>query len=349
MKAVLSLMSFSLLLGPACTPSGPGDANSVKALGQIAAEAVALHQQLVAEAKGLSVAGRQLSADPSEQNVEKARAAWKATRVALRRTDALAFGPREALRSTDAIDFWPPNERTLEMRLAGSEPLDSSAVAAVGANLKGLSSLEYMLFDGDAAATAAKLSDSRRRQWVDALAAAIESECARLALAWDGFSVTLSTPGPANTEFPSAKAGIDAAVNQSYFEGDFVANTLVGRPMGLRNNGVVDLASERASRSGHSLAEIRASIEGMKRVYDSGLEGVISARNAALAERVTGAYAESLAKLNQVPEPFSRALADNKSSVQALHQSLRELKNIYGAEVATALGVTLRFSDNDGD
>jgi predicted lipoprotein len=349
MRATHLPMALVLFLGHACTPSGPGDANSVKALGQLAAEAVSLHQELAVEAKGLATAGRKLAIDPSSLNVEQARAAWKATRAALRRIDALAFGPRETLRSTDALDFWPPNEKTLEMRLAGTESVDASAVAAVGANLKGLASLEYLLFDGEAAATAAKLSDSRRRQWLEALAAAVDAECARLATAWEAFAVTLSTPGPTNADFPSSKAAIDAVVNQSYFEGDFVANTLVGRPLGLRNNGVVDAASERAARSGHSIAEIRASIEGMKRIYDFGLETVVSPRNPTLAGRVSDAYVSALEKLSQVPEPLSSALVDSKPSVQALHQALRELKNIYGAELATALGVTLRFSDNDGD
>lgn len=352
MKRLVLLLA---LASSACPPkSASNDPASVKAVADVAnTVALPAYQGFDDAAARLATSCAALAGDPTQATLTAAKADWKSARVALRKTDAVAFGPIEDLRISDNVDFWPANADALEAWVAGSDALDADAVDAAGANLKGFPALEVLLFTDDEATLLGKLSvEARRRTLVRELGASLAREAKRLDDAWKGeagYAHQLATPGSGNADFPNAKAAVDTVVNQSYFVIDQVANGVIGKPFGKQNGGVQDPSLERARLSANTLQEIHATLDSAKAVYDGGLGALLTARSPDVATQTQAAWDEAYKRLSETPETFAQTMAAQPSLVESLYQAVRELKNTYGAELATALAVTLRFSDNDGD
>ena len=352
MKRMVCVVALAALT--ACPATSKVDPVSVKAVSDIA-NGVALPAYAAFDdaAQKLAQSTAALATDPDATMLSTVKADWKAARLALRRTDAVAFGPIEDLRISDNVDFWPANADALEAWISGTDAIDANAVNAAGANKKGFPALEVLLFSDDDVTLLARLvAQERRRTLIAELGASLGREAKRLDDAWKGdtgFGHTLANPGTGNATFPSAKAAVDAVVNQSYFVADLINAGVIGRPLGKKNGGVQDPSQERSRLSGHTLQEIKASLDSLKSVYDGGLGTLVTARNATVDTATKAAFAEAYKRTSEVPETFTQTLSAQPSLVESMYQAVRDLKNVYGAELSTALAVTLRFSDNDGD
>lgn len=345
-------LSLSLLL-LTCSPATQSDPQSVQAASQVATEVgVPGYEAFATAAAALDTSAAAFAASPDATTLAQVRVDWKAARVAFRATDALAFGPVEDLRISEAIDYWPARTDTIEALIAGTDAIDPDAIVSMGSNRKGFVALEYLLFGDDATILQAMADNARRPAFVANLAHALSLKANILRDAWvgpNGYGAALATPGAGNATFPSAKSSIDSIVNQSFFQGDLIVNGVIGKPTGLRSGGGVDVTQERSHLSGNTLREIKASIDSMKAVYDHGLGALVKARAATVDTQVLAQFDVVYAALAAVPEPFSDSMTTHATEVLALHTAVRDLKNLYAAEVSTSLGVTLRFSDNDGD
>jgi len=343
-------LPLSLLL---CTCSAPtqNDPLSVQAASQVSTDVgVPVHEAFATAAAKFDTSAAAFAAAPDATTLAQVRADWKAARLAFRATDALGFGPVEDLRISEAIDYWPARTDSIEELIAGTDSLEVDALVALGANKKGFAALEYLLFGVDADILTAMGANARRPAFVANLAHALSLKANMLRDAWagaNGYAALLGSPG--NATFPTAKASIDTIVNQSFFLGDLVANGVIGKPSGLRTGGAVDVTQERSRLSGNSLAEIKASIDSMKNVYDHGLGVLVKARSTTVDTQVLAQFDTVYAAITAVPEPFTDSMTTHATEVHTMYIAIRDLKGVYAAEVSTALGVTLRFSDSDGD
>ncbi len=345
-------LSLSLLLWSCSSPT-QNDPQSVQAASQVSTEVgVPVHEAFATAAAALDTSAAAFAASPDATTLAQVRVDWKAARVAFRATDALAFGPVEDLRISEAIDYWPTRTDTVEALIAGTDAIDPDAVRSLGANRKGFPALEYLLFGDDDAILTAMTGNPRRATYVASLAHAVSLKANELRDAWvgsTGYAASLGAPGTGNAKFPSAKSAIDSIVNQSFFVGDLVANGVIGTPSGLRSGGSVDVTLERSRLSGNSLAEIKASVDSIKAVYDHGLGTLVKARSPTVDTETLARFDAAYAAIAAIPEPFTDSLTTHPDEVHAAYIAVRDLKNDYAADVSTALGVTLRFSDNDGD
>lgn len=304
---------------------------------------------LSAEAPRLSTALTPFPADAAA--LATARAAWRATRAAWRRTSAFGVGPADDLALTGGVIDEPTHAERLETLLAGSTPLDATAVRSLPANLRGLLALEHLLFDpaGDQALLArfADAPGARRRLYLELVARDLEAKLTAVASAWTSFGPALGSAGRGSTVFARERDAYDALMNKALAITDRTIDILRQASGGP----VVHAALPISRRSGTVAADLGDDLASLAALYTGG--------------GVAPAIADVVRDVNpDAHTAMERALADARRTVAALPPldgalmtqpvvdavaALRALKLALVTGVFSALGISVGFSDNDGD
>ena len=325
---------------------------------------------VAARAADLRAAVDALAGAPSPPALDAAQEAWRAARVPWKECDAFAFGPAMDERLAVAIDQFPVESVKIEAEIAGTAALTVDYIDTIGADRKGFHALEYLLFGGadDTAVLALLTTDAaaaRRRELLVALAGNLERKVQELRRAWapdgGGYAERVATPGAANPTYATVKAAIDAFVNESVFLAELVADARIGEPLGLATGGLPQPALEESGPSDNSLADMAASLRGIRAVYtgardgaragdgSGGIGGLVAAQSPATDREVRDLIERALAAVLAIPRPFRAAVVDRPGEVQAAYDAVKEVKRILATEVLAVLGATLKFNDNDGD
>lgn len=349
------LLVLALSLGSACKDKEAEDSGEALRVAflQTLANDVSLpaYAESRARAQGLSTALHALVDEVSAPNLRAAQQAWREARVAWKETEAFNLGPAVDLRTSVTVDQWPVEQAHLETELAGTAALTEAYVASLGANRKGFHALEYLLFVPAAEAEAlALLSEGagaeRRKAFLLALAAQVEHPLQELETRWsEGYAQSLSTPGEA---YPSLKAAVDAYVNEAVFVSELIVSKKLGKPLGLSSGGEAQPALEESGWSDHSVADMAANLRSLRHVYE-GLSPLVAKAAPDTDASVQQLLANAQARVNDIPLPYRTALVEQRAAVETAYAATNQLKRILATEVVSALGVTLKFNDNDGD
>ena len=358
---------IALALATTCAPVPLGDGTRRQAVRGLTEQVVrpAL-DDVAARAGELAAAIGALAAAPSQAALDAAQDAWRAARAPWKECDAFAFGPATDERLGVAIDQFPVVPAKIESEIAGTAPLTVEYIDTIGADRKGFHAIEHLVFgDGDDAAVLASLTTdaaaARRRELAIALAGNLERKVLELRGAWapdgGGYAETVAAPGSANATYPTIKAVIDAFVNESVFLAELVADARIGKPLGLATGGAPQPALEESGPSDNSLADMAASLRGIRAIYTGaragggagGIGAIVAAQSPATDREVRDLLDRAIAAVGAIPRPFRAAIVDQRALVQAAYDAVKELKRVLATEVLAALGATLKFNDNDGD
>ncbi|MEQ9495779.1 MAG: imelysin family protein [Deltaproteobacteria bacterium] len=308
------------------------------------------YDDLAAEASDLERATSTLCETRTSTALDAARAAWKDVRRPWRIAEAYELGPVRDLRIKNAVEFLPLREDDLLEVLNGDAPIDATYISGLGVAARGLPVLEYLLWEGDVAAALGDTAPSRRCLYIDALAADLVTQSNRLADAWkgEGYRMEFAAEG---------SMAVDDLVNSVIEVLQLLEGERLALPLGRRDGGVPQLDAIEVRRSGAALADVRAGLEGVAAVYtgdygsndSGGIEALVAGANPTLDQRILGQIAASRAALDRVTEPLSAAIVDSPTLVEDAFIALRALLRLVAADLASQLGVTTTFSDNDGD
>jgi predicted lipoprotein len=321
------------------------------------------YEELKAGSARLATALAEVARAPGADTVTAARTAWRATRVLWRRTNAYGIGPADDLGLTSGIIDEPTDAARLERLLAAETPLDATAVRSVAANQRGLLAIEYLLFepaDGTPEATAQLFTGAggpRRALYLELLGGDLDAKLGAVLEAWRArFGQELAQAGRGSTEFKLERDAMNALLNKSLAIADRTIDVLrqatggmtskVGLPVALRSDQVLpdlleDLAGLEALYTGHPRARpgsaATVSVSDAVRDMNAGADAEMR-RTLAAAREI----------LEAVPRPVRLAGAESDPVVRGI-AALRLVKAALATGVFNALGVSIGFSDNDGD
>lgn len=355
-------IAFSLSLGTSCS-GGEEDDGRGPVLRHLADAGTAAFADFAAEAEALAGATEALCAAPSAAALEEAQTRWRATRRAWSAAAAFLFGP--AMDHVSALDYWPVRIDTIEAQIAAAPPtIDVAYIDGLGTSAKGMPALELLLFGAESdpagalAAITEPMSGGARCAYAAALAGDVHGRAATIADAWSGgFADALAGAGEGSELFPTRKAGIDAAVNQAIEVLYAIVHTKLDGPLGNLTGAPVDpeaLESRFARATRDDLAANLASVWVAYHGDDpagplEGIGALVAAIDPDLDARIhdqEGYAAEAIAAL---AEPAGEALVADRGPFQAARDEVDTLRRMLKLDVASALGVTLSLSDNDGD
>ena len=329
--------------------SGEVMAPSVTTLGQEVATMQARAQALCA------------SGGATAQGLEDARASWRAAFVALATARTYNLGPTRDRRLALNVAFWPLDEATLTAALEPSEDaptLDATWLNAQGADAAGFYTVELLLFDAqvDAEVSAAFDAQGRRCALLQTVIADTRQRVDHVVEGWagdTGYARALATAGAGSATYDSTKMALDAVVNAWIGQLEMVINADLGAPLGVGAGGTPQPEAVRGYRAQAGAAALLAQAHAMKTLYthggDASLRAFLDSRSPALARRVNDQIDALIATIDGWPQPMAAQVSADPASVEAAQEHARTLLRTIKAEVASVLGVTIAFTDNDGD
>jgi predicted lipoprotein len=315
--------------------------------------AIPMYQQLADVSARLHEAALQLCAAPSQAGVDSARQLLGQTRAAWRESEAMWVGPVMDRRSWSLID-WPVVADDVEALVDpdGGAPLDAQYLrTSVSASVRGLGAIEHVLYAGNG--TAARLDDPRRCAYLQGLTQVVADEAATVRSLWtsgDDEGVPFRDELAGATDRMSATDSIDAIVNGMLSRLEGSVNRELGRALGSGpvdgdTSGIVE------GPGGFGVADQRARVQGIRLVLigPDGSSGLAPLLDDDLRDRLTTQLDAADAALARIDPPLVAAVDGQRAAVQAAHDALAQLRVTVSTELVSELGVTVSFSDADGD
>ena len=291
-------------------------------------------------------------------DIDKARSSWKASASAWDTLAGVQIGPLVQRRSARQIDFMPTRPELIK-RAIEAEPTDAKAMESVGTPAKGLPALEWLLWSQPpapatpACAYALQVATDIQRE-ADALANAF----AELAARQPGDAEESNVP--AVSEFVNQWTGAIERLRWAEMEKPRLAGATgqVGPRSAASKNAAV-YARSTSGQTAERWASLWQSVRTL--AVGQGAPGSATAtapqtgggpvtldrymrglgRDAPAAQLV-----QSIAKADKALQKLSPA---NTAGVIAAARTLAEVKKVAEADVATAMEVSIGFSDADGD
>ena len=316
------------------------------------------YEAVAAETGALDASLSALCAAPSAPALDAARAAWRAAREPWSRSEATWFGPVMDRRSLGFIDWSPTEPERIEAML-NERPATTEAQArdSLASTQRGLGAVEYLLFQEGALERLS--SRPERCRYLTALGNLIASESAAVLREW---TVEREIGGPyagfftgrADSSMLSSEAFAEI-IRRQVFLLRTVTDMRLAAALGMREGGP-DPSAIPGGAGENALADLRAQMLGVRDIYfghDSegavGVSHIVAALSQDADARMKRHLDESIAAIDRVEGTMSEALAHRPEQVAAIHESLTQLRITLDAEVVGLLGVSVGFSDTDGD
>lgn len=306
---------------------------------------------------------RRLCDEPSPDNLLAARQDWRAARAAWMRLQGATFGPVEDRRSRMRIDWFPVDPERIEKTLAKRETISAHEVREfLSSTQQGLGALEYVLFADDTPLLAdLARADSLRCDYLAALTEVAADETGGVVQAWtegvDGeaaYAAVFTGGAPVSLH---RDAAVDELVRTAVFLLRRLADMQLGAGLGVDGTDP-DPEAVPGGAAGGSTADLRNQILGLCDIYlgsadpeveAPGLGSLIAPLSEEVDQAVRDGFVRTLEALDAIDGPLLEAAAADPAGVQRVHDELKALQRSWNTDIVSLLGVSVGFSDTDGD
>ncbi len=274
---------------------------------------------------------------PSADTLATAQEAWRTTALSWQATRGAAVGPSMDRRLMADVAFRARPD-PVEDLLASDDPIDTEALRGKGSTFRGISLVEHLLFAADTP------PEPRTCELlVNVVPISVDAVAAVRADWEDGYTATFAE-GPEGDPL----ASVDELANQ------VIACLTAIVDNGLRHLVMAEslddaLSTRRDGPGAHVMAEHRALLDSVAAVVDGGLADLVEARSPDTADRLRELTTAAVDAFAPLPDSADAAYTDAHDQLAAASEAVAALKVLMTTEVASQLGITVRFSDADGD
>ena len=324
------------------------------------------HEALLAALNELVAATESFTADPTPATLDAVQDSW--LRANLARMTVLPYNFDWVADGLihNRLDTRPARvDFVNDEMLAGNAPLTTAYLDSLGSSSVGLGVMEYLLFDpngGDDAILANFTTGpdaARRRELLNALATALPPRAEEIIAIWaaDGEDYTQIFID-ADAASGDIWSSINLLTNHMLAVTEEIVGDRLGQPLGKRTNDQIQPNLVEAPYSGASLQRIIATVEALQATYRGGdglgFDDYLDFLGATYGDKplsleVNARFAAALAALRAVEGPLEVAVVEKPSQVEAAYQAMRELMTIIKVNMINQMGLTMTFSDSDGD
>jgi len=334
--------------------------------------AVPRYERLQAQTQDLAAAVARTCGEPAARGpaLEAARRAWHDSLFTWRQLEALQLGPTLTRRTSKTIDFWPTRpavidkavQMTAELPVTGAQA--EQAMMQWGSAAKGLPALEWLLFpEGRSAPPLTR--DAGTCRYAQRISLALASEAAQLHADWREQAARWHALQP-----PPEQRALSDTLNLFIGSIELLRGKKLAkgaemqarvRAGGVPAGSTKGLDAFDSLRSGTTREMLWAHADALAQLLLGRTPGLAFTRDAPalglddlLVQRGHAAQASVLGPAVQRMRQALRALpADPRqwtpARVRGAAESLAALRRAIDPAVAQALGVTITFTDADGD
>ena len=291
---------------------------------------------------------------PNNTTLEVAQSSWVEAKLSWKKAEMFGFGPVDDLSYATSMDFWPTSAVGLENE-AKSYDGSGTYLEDVGSNKKGFPAIEYFLFSADAQTVIAAFSDEKRQGYLKALTKKLASQAKEIATAWKGDYKTAFISNDGN----DAGASATLLANNMIILVETIKNKKLDTPGGLQKGREQKPTQVEAYYSKKSTEMIIANLQSVRAVFTGneggGFDDYLNALNvksdegSTLSEDITAQIDASLAAAMAIENPLQMAIETEQEKVQTLFARTQKLTVLMKTDMMSQLGLSVTFSDNDGD
>jgi predicted lipoprotein len=271
---------------------------------------------------------------------------WKTAFLAWQRVRFVDFGPIRNRGMAWQFQFWPDPKNLVARKasylLDNSQAITASVITMSGVAVQGFPLVEYLLYDTRFNSTDQALPADRTCALLTGVTGHIQANSHALLEDWIAFAPHYLE----NDEYT------DTSIRAAMTALEILEQRRLGGPMGLRGTGKRSIYPADAWRSGHSLASMQATIEGLHDWFYPPFAALLGTENETdLAKRIDTRFRDSLAQLESLNRPLGPLLAndDEFAQLQSVYVTLSQLTQLVNGEAAQTLGVVRGFNSSDGD
>lgn len=261
--------------------------------------------------------------NPTQQNLDLAKEAWKTARAPWESSESFLFGPVDALGIDPQVDTWPLNRLDLENVMSSGKTISVDLVKNLGTNMQGYHTVEYLLFGSGLTSNNKPLSDFNQIQldYLVATSTLLSDYAAQLAYAWSnqynpedatspGYTQIIANPSLNNPIYTSERAVLEEYIQGMMGILDEVGNGKISDPFGSDiDHANVELVE--SPYAWNSLADFTNNIRSVYNVYTGsygthkgfGIKDYIKTKDAALAQRVEFEILKSMQLIQRISGP----------------------------------------------
>ena len=313
------------------------------------------HERLLATSESFEQAAHSFAENPSPETLDAVQTAWSEAGTAWAGIELYALGPLDIMVLHNQINKPAINTGFIEDYLASGE-VNAETLTKQGSTVKGLTAAEYILFDpeGDGVVLSG-FEDGERLEYLLALSETLHVSAQDLYMYWspegENYAATFAAAAEAGG---STKSSINMLVNEMIVVLEEVARLKLATPLGLTEGGEADSEKAEAYRSETSLERIRANVESVENAFMGadglGLDDYLVFLDAeAQANLVKENMTAVLESLNKVEVSLETALSEQPEILTEIYDAVKALLVVTSVDAANQLGITVTFSDADGD
>lgn len=361
----MSKYVFLVILKLTCVASISHAQSNAQILNNIAFNVVTQTYVDLSDATGkLAVEIENFIANPNDLTLQLAQQAWRNARIPWECSEAFLFGPVDALGIDPMLDTWPLNRMDLEHVMRNSSVITTETVRALGTNLQGFHTLEYILFGNGLISNTKSINDfnPKQFQYLRATSILLAEYARKLSTAWTtnydpedpstgGYVHIISKPGGNNPFYSSERAVLEEYIQGMLGILDEVGNGKISDPYGAdANSANVELVE--SPYSWNSLADFNNNIRSVYNVYTGsygsnkgpGIKDYISRANPVLANKVELKILEAMQAVINISGPegdidFGHAIKNSagRIRIQMAIDKIAEVRNLIESEVLPLL------------
>jgi predicted lipoprotein len=288
----------------------------------VATVVVPAYEQAATAAAELAAQVGEACAAPG-RDMTDARQAWQAAQRAWAGTSAFSYGPRTRLRLSSKVDY-PVDPGKIDALLASEQELTADTVAALGADQRSLSGIEYVLF--------ADTVGDRECAYMSAAATIVVDATQRAADEWATYVVD------------DPQMVLEDVVNGMILALVDIADRQLGPASGSTvPEPQYDMVDD--GRAQFALEEMRAAVEGVVAIGGA-IEPLVAAQSEDAAQRLGPTMQAVADGLAAIDEPIA---AGPVADITAAYTETSAAVTTLRTEIASLLGITLTLGDSDGD
>lgn len=326
------------------------------------------YQTFLERAQALEVAAHAFEQTPTVETLAALQQSWGAAAIAWKECELFDF--RETFILHNQVYKIPTNSAFIEQFIAQEAGIDAAFIEGIGSTAKGLPAIEYLIFDPGVdmetlvATFTSHPRSQQRRQYLVAAIENVRAKAQELRALW---SEPEGTQLKQFIETDVANDGIHNPLNRfvnnmvALLEGTYKYK--IGQPLGyFSNRGVPEFVEPDPTlveswRSGYSTALLISSLQGLATLYrgadgigyDDYLDTFDTNAGEPLSAVINQQIETTLAVLESIDAPLEEAVLNNPAVVDQAYKEVRRLMILVRVDMADRLGITIFFSDADGD
>ncbi|GAA4836177.1 hypothetical protein GCM10023331_21760 [Algivirga pacifica] len=302
--------------------------------------------------------------NPTEETLSNAQLAWTDAMESWSAVEVFSTGPVEQMMIKEAIYSWPVKTAAVEENITNApneinaEYINSLPAVDINTGLalsQGLAVVEYLLFGKDLSTTEvlASFSDEQRLAYLQTLTEVLAGHATSITEALPEF-----LPLFVSADGKDVGSSTNMIANDLLIMIETMKNEKVGIPLGKKSLGQPLPLNVEALFSRHSLPLLMISLESTQELF-IGKEGLgyddylneVDARinNTPLSEVILAQFQACKTAAEAINDPLEVAITSEKENVENLYNELKKLVTLTKSDMMSQLGLSVTFSDNDGD